>query len=120
MLVIGVAADLVRGALIHALRFHAVEQRLGLGITKRAFVAEQDELAACHLAARGRAVVVEHIAERLPQQVQIIFGKAKIGRAHVCTPVPNAHLELRLLLEKKKTIENTTKLYIKIRDISKY
>src|SRR3546814_2908749 len=42
MLVIGVAADLVRGALIHALRFHAVEQRLGLGIAKRAFVAEQD------------------------------------------------------------------------------
>src|SRR3546814_10471061 len=35
MLVIGVAADLVRGALIHALRFHAVEQRLGLGIAKR-------------------------------------------------------------------------------------
>src|SRR3546814_11315178 len=25
----------------------------------------------------------------------------KIGRAHVCTPVPNAHLVCRLLLEKK-------------------
>src|SRR3546814_972224 len=27
----------------------------------------------------------------------------KIGRAHVCTPVTNAHLVCRLLLEKKKT-----------------
>src|SRR3546814_8837011 len=38
----------------------------------------------------------------------------KIGRAHVCTPVTNAHLVCRLLLEKKKktadvltTINNT-------------
>src|SRR3546814_5818902 len=30
-------------------------------------------------------------------------GGAKIGRAHVCTPVTNAHLVCRLLLEKKKT-----------------
>src|SRR3546814_4563115 len=28
----------------------------------------------------------------------------KIGRAHVCTPVTNAHLVCSLLLEKKKTI----------------
>src|SRR3546814_8194041 len=32
-----------------------------------------------------------------------IIGKiAQIGRAHVCTPVTNAHLVCRLLLEKKK------------------
>src|SRR3546814_16857697 len=30
----------------------------------------------------------------------------EIGRAHVCTPVTNAHLVCRLLLEKKK--QNTT------------
>src|SRR3546814_2502627 len=30
-------------------------------------------------------------------------GKKKIGRAHVCTPVTNAHLVCRLLLERKKT-----------------
>src|SRR3546814_7279408 len=30
-------------------------------------------------------------------------GGTKIGRAHVWTPVPNAHLVCRLLLEKKKT-----------------
>src|SRR3546814_1262321 len=28
---------------------------------------------------------------------------AQIGRAHVCTPVTNAHLVCRLLLEKKKS-----------------
>src|SRR3546814_4049818 len=32
---------------------------------------------------------------------------ARIGRAHVCTPVTNAHLVCRLLLE-KKTIATTT------------
>src|SRR3546814_2340557 len=32
-------------------------------------------------------------------------GILKIGRAHVCTPVTNAHLVCRLLLEKKKDIE---------------
>src|SRR3546814_3416523 len=30
------------------------------------------------------------------------FDAWKIGRAHVCTPVTNAHLVCRLLLEKKK------------------
>src|SRR3546814_8695572 len=29
-------------------------------------------------------------------------GERQIGRAHVCTPVTNAHLVCRLLLEKKK------------------
>src|SRR3546814_2903012 len=33
----------------------------------------------------------------------------KIGRAHVCTPVTNAHLVCRLLLEKKKLIHRTHK-----------
>src|SRR3546814_5480061 len=30
---------------------------------------------------------------------------SQIGRAHVCTPVTNAHLVCRLLLEKKKLIK---------------
>src|SRR3546814_1764443 len=33
----------------------------------------------------------------------------QIGSAHVCTPVTNAHLVCRLLLEKKKTYHNTSK-----------
>src|SRR3546814_6765759 len=32
------------------------------------------------------------------------FTHRQIGRAHVCTPVTNAHLVCRLLLEKKKII----------------
>src|SRR3546814_14781273 len=33
---------------------------------------------------------------------QDVASGAQIGRAHVCTPVTNAHLVCRLLLEKKK------------------
>src|SRR3546814_1888185 len=33
---------------------------------------------------------------------------AEIGRAHVCTPVTNAHLVCRLLLEKQTTRTTTT------------
>src|SRR3546814_10443666 len=45
---------------------------------------------------------------------------AEIGRAHVWTPVTNAHLVFRLLLEKKKTIHSTAtiqKTYIHITKI---
>src|SRR3546814_2636485 len=37
-------------------------------------------------------------------------SRGQIGRAHVCTPVTNAHLVCRLLLENKKTRQH---LYIK-------
>src|SRR3546814_8430279 len=36
------------------------------------------------------------------QQKIIDLQDEQIGRAHVCTPVTNAHLVCRLLLEKKK------------------
>src|SRR3546814_8206873 len=39
------------------------------------------------------------VAERLK-------ARGQIGRAHVCTPVTNAHLVCRLLLEKKKKTNN--------------
>src|SRR3546814_8446794 len=35
-----------------------------------------------------------------------VFAAREIGRAHVCTPVTNAHLVYRLLLEKKKKISS--------------
>src|SRR3546814_1120635 len=35
---------------------------------------------------------------------------AETGRAHVRTPVPNAHIVCRLLLEKKKQIKNTNQI----------
>src|SRR3546814_3968548 len=37
---------------------------------------------------------------------------AQIGRAHVCTPVTNAHLVCRLLLEKKNTNTNIVHSFI--------
>src|SRR3546814_2439513 len=36
--------------------------------------------------------------------IRVVTEMFEIGRAHVCTPVTNAHLVCRLLLEKKKTI----------------
>src|SRR3546814_10677270 len=44
-------------------------------------------------------------AAALPQ----LFADGKIGRAHVCTPVTNAHLVCRLLLEKKKQTATYTR-----------
>src|SRR3546814_4888078 len=35
---------------------------------------------------------------------QVEGWKPEIGRAHVCTPVPHAHLVCRLVLEKKNNI----------------
>src|SRR3546814_10161868 len=35
------------------------------------------------------------------QTIELKIGSDKIGRAHVCTPVPNAHLVCRLRLAKK-------------------
>src|SRR3546814_10501754 len=37
------------------------------------------------------------------EAVREVGHRIQIGRAHVCTPVTNAHLVTRLLLEKKKT-----------------
>src|SRR3546814_1380247 len=44
---------------------------------------------------------------------RLILGvrRQQIGRAHVCTPVTNAHLVCRLLLEIKKTYNNYTLIY---------
>src|SRR3546814_4079799 len=43
-----------------------------------------------------------------PQRVHMAASVAKIGRAHLCTPVTNAHLVCRLLLENKTTQQNNT------------
>src|SRR3546814_9579490 len=59
---------------------------------------------------------VDLFAERIKERVLAFSGNQKqidqpfaqmrlgeeIGRAHVCTPVTNAHIVCRLLLEKKK------------------
>src|SRR3546814_8014367 len=44
----------------------------------------------------GQTLLTWDLAERCA------IGAAKIGRAHVCTPVTNAHLVCRLLVDKQK------------------
>src|SRR3546814_6046498 len=46
-----------------------------------------------------RRLQVRHLRPRRERREH----ELQIGRAHVCTPVTNAHLVCRLLLEKKKT-----------------
>src|SRR3546814_5613679 len=53
-----------------------------------------------HMALVFRAVVAA-LAARATVAPAFAVATGKIGRAHVCTPVTNAHLVCRLLLEKK-------------------
>src|SRR3546814_4022155 len=53
-----------------------------------------------HLAARIDGVEIDPARLALPAVDGPLV--VEIGRAHVCTPVTNAHLVCRLLLEKKK------------------
>src|SRR3546814_9475297 len=64
-------------------RLHQIEPELGIG---PAFVANRREDGAIAFS---------------------LTGVEQIGRAHVWTPVTNAHLVCRLLLEKKKTTTTT-------------
>src|SRR3546814_1949839 len=62
--------------------------------------------------ARSIGRLVAHIEQQglrasVEQSLEIpaaLWRSDQIGRAHVCTPVPNEHLVCRLLLEKKKTL----------------
>src|SRR3546814_6114076 len=56
----------------------------------------------------ARSDVAHTMDEARRIQQDIGFPVIKIGRAHVCTPVTNAHLECRLLLEKKKLHQRQT------------
>src|SRR3546814_4858908 len=48
---------------------------------------------------RGPAAIDRQ--DRAGDRGRLIGAQEQIGRAHVCTPVTNAHLVCRLLLEKK-------------------
>src|SRR3546814_9890844 len=50
----------------------------------------------------GRVDTIQWI-ERGPDHARYAEGIEEIGRAHVRTPVTNAHIVCRLLLEKQKT-----------------
>src|SRR3546814_15192437 len=61
-------------------------------------------------AAGAGATSAGYVLLRLPLEIKDLFQEwLEIGRAHVRTPVTNAHLVCRLLLEKKKN-NNTTSL----------
>src|SRR3546814_9266015 len=72
--------------------------------------------------ARGKAEKAEPQSDSLRAAVALAESReaaardelraAQIGRAHVCTPVTNAHLVCRLLLEKKNKHNNITHCYI--------
>src|SRR3546814_8077867 len=61
-----------------------------------------------HVAAEGETTgdLAYHAAVRAMEAAGVEASEIdliEIGRAHVCTPVTNAHLVCRLMLEKKKT-----------------
>src|SRR3546814_4104847 len=66
-----------------------------------------DELTVGELTARGY-YLGSNVSYNVKKMVENGYLVQEIGRAHVCTPVTNAHLVCRLLLEKKnqtKTIK---------------
>src|SRR3546814_4026198 len=60
------------------------------------FLGDEDREAATGTPDRLSLIAVS----KIPTSSVVIY---EIGRAHVCTPVTNAHLVCRLLLEKKNT-----------------
>src|SRR3546814_9479118 len=61
-----------------------------------------------HLRDRRFAFLLETSFRRTTEQ-HVRIHLEQIGRAHVCTPVTNAHIVCRLLLEKKKKKQNNIK-----------
>src|SRR3546814_7603506 len=52
----------------------------------------------------GQALIARQVLPRRAQgDAQAVLDAQQNGRAHVCTPVPNAHLVCRLLLDTKNT-----------------
>src|SRR3546814_1751916 len=62
----------------------------------------EDELGVRLIERQARGVSLSYKGQQFLRHAHRILAE-EIGRAHVCTPVTNAHLVCRLLLEKKKT-----------------
>ena len=54
----------------------ALEQGVRRRVAERAVMLEDDQLAACHLAARRRVVVLEHAGERGEEKFEIVLAEA--------------------------------------------
>src|SRR3546814_5152045 len=60
-----------------------------------------------------RVLLAERAKRALPDDLRLILSlRGEIGRAHVRTPVTNAHIVCRLLLEKNKTHHTHTHKHI--------
>src|SRR3546814_4909132 len=98
----------------------ASDLRLATPRTKTAFLFTRVGLAGCDMGAcailprligQGRAsellftgrVMTADEGERWGFHNRVVAPEEQIGRAHVCTPVTNAHRVCRLLLEKTNT-----------------
>src|SRR5690606_22611865 len=68
--------DLVECTIDVAVDAHPVEQLMRMCIADGTCMLEDDELPRDHLAARGRAVVLEHVGKALEQDLQILFREA--------------------------------------------
>src|SRR3546814_7403740 len=58
------------------------------------------------MATGGEMAMLAQLGEADLQHVSV-GTRAKIGRAHVCNPVTNAHIVCRLMLDKKQTHHTT-------------
>src|SRR3546814_6010825 len=54
-----------------------------------------------YLPSEQYTIMPPEISPTIERVRDLACREVQIGRAHVCTPVPNAHLVCRLLLEKK-------------------
>src|SRR3546814_10104845 len=101
------SSDLVeQHAVAAAVAEPSLEHRLPGDLPRCAVVAET-VLVHVHAVDQHAAVAVR--PRRMPGQRRALEPVvAEIGRAHVSTPVTNAHLVCRLLLENKNTILITT------------
>ena len=69
---------------------NALEQIVRLRVAERAGVFEGDEFARRHLAARRRSVVLEHVSERLPDEVERSSSEKPVRSASLAETKPCA------------------------------
>src|SRR3546814_1866093 len=100
---LAVVAALILAAVVQRLMLHAA---VILDRAKRRSGQLKPFARGPHGIAARRALAFEHPGFLLLRRGRLPIGVEtgmEIGRAHVCTPVTNAHLVCRLLLEKKNS-----------------